>query len=72
MGAIKHKEIKLSKRERKTLGALLADASTDWIELDWENYNQEIMKAFLLGRRYQRRIDTTPKKNSNGKKKKNS
>lgn len=65
------KELHLSKREKKALGKLLADASTDWVELDWENYNREIMKAFMLGRKYQRKLDTTPKKLNNAKKKKN-
>ena len=56
------KESKLSKKEQKTLSVLLADASADWIELDWENYNLEITKAFLLGRKYQKKIEDAKRK----------
>jgi len=43
---------KLPKRALKYLRPLLVEASSDWVELTWENYNEELEKAFRAGIEY--------------------
>jgi hypothetical protein len=38
--------------KKQELNILLADAFSDYIELKWDDYNKEIIKAYRLGKKH--------------------